>query len=122
MAGDVATFIEHAAAEPVRLLGWSQGAAIAQETALLRPDLVAAAALIATYGRQNIMDRILQDAWRALDAAVLRKEERYYEGAWSKREQQIEKARASLAGMVSDLVRVGAELPSAALAELPALT
>jgi pimeloyl-ACP methyl ester carboxylesterase len=66
---DVATFIEHAAAEPVRLLGWSQGAAIAQETALLRPDLVSAAALIATYGRQNIMDRILQDAWQALDAA-----------------------------------------------------
>jgi pimeloyl-ACP methyl ester carboxylesterase len=69
VAGNVATFIEHAAAEPVRLLGWSQGAAIAQETALLRPDLVAAAALIATYGRQNIMDRILQDAWQALDAA-----------------------------------------------------
>jgi pimeloyl-ACP methyl ester carboxylesterase len=69
VAGDVATFIEHATAEPVRLLGWSQGAAIAQETALLRPDLVASAALIATYGRQNIMDRILQGAWRALDAA-----------------------------------------------------
>jgi pimeloyl-ACP methyl ester carboxylesterase len=66
---DVATVIEHAAAEPVRLLGWSQGAAIAQETALLRPDLVTAAALIATYGRQNMMDRILQDAWQALDAA-----------------------------------------------------
>lgn len=66
---DVAAFIEHAAAGPVRLLGWSQGAAIAQETALLRPDLVTAAALIATYGRQNIMDRILQDAWQALDAA-----------------------------------------------------
>ena len=31
VVGDVATFIEHAAAEPVRLLGWSQGAAIAQE-------------------------------------------------------------------------------------------
>jgi pimeloyl-ACP methyl ester carboxylesterase len=66
---DVATFIEYAAAEPVRLLGWSQGAAIAQEVALLRPDLVTAAALIATYGRQNIMDRILQGAWQALDAA-----------------------------------------------------
>ena len=65
---DVAAFIEHAAAGPVRLLGWSQGAAIAQETALLRPDLVTSAALIATYGRQNVMDRILQDAWRALDA------------------------------------------------------
>jgi pimeloyl-ACP methyl ester carboxylesterase len=69
VVADVATFIEHAAAGPVRLLGWSQGAAIAQETALLRPDLVTSAALIATYGRQNIMDRILQDAWQALDAA-----------------------------------------------------
>ena len=66
---DVAAFIEYAAAEPVRLLGWSQGAAIAQETALLHPDLVAAAALIASYGRQNIMDRILREAWQALDAA-----------------------------------------------------
>jgi pimeloyl-ACP methyl ester carboxylesterase len=66
---DVATFVEYAVAGPVRLLGWSQGAAIAQETALMRPDLVAAAALIATYGRQNIMDRILRDAWQALDAA-----------------------------------------------------
>lgn len=61
-------------------------------------------------------------AERALDEQleVLRKEKRYYEGAWSKREQQIENARASLAGMVSDLVRVGAELPATALAELPA--
>ncbi|HEX6452165.1 MAG TPA: alpha/beta hydrolase [Trebonia sp.] len=66
---DVTTFIEYVTKGPVRLLGWSQGAAIAQETALLRPDLVTAAALIATYGRQNIMDRILQDAWQALDAA-----------------------------------------------------
>jgi hypothetical protein len=32
------TFIEHAAPEPVRLKGWTQGAVIAQETALLRPD------------------------------------------------------------------------------------
>jgi hypothetical protein len=35
------------------------------------------------------------------------------------REQQIEKTRANLAGMVADLVRIGAELPSATLAELP---
>lgn len=69
VARDVAAFIEHAGAAPARLLGWSQGAAIAQEMALLRPDLVSAAALIATYGRQNAMDRVLQDAWRALDAA-----------------------------------------------------
>lgn len=66
---DVATFVEHAGTEPIRLLGWSQGAAIAQEVALLRPDLVAGAALIAPYGRQNTIDRVLQQAWLALSAA-----------------------------------------------------
>jgi pimeloyl-ACP methyl ester carboxylesterase len=65
---DVATFIEQLDAGPVRLLGWSQGAAIAQEVALLRPDLVVCAALIASYGRQNSIDRVLQAAWAALDA------------------------------------------------------
>lgn len=61
-------------------------------------------------------------AERALDeqVEVLRREKRYYERAWAQREQQIEKTRANLAGMVADLVRIGAELPSTALAELPA--
>lgn len=40
VVGDVATF-----AELVRMLGWFQGTADAQEVALLQPDLVAAAAL-----------------------------------------------------------------------------
>jgi len=65
---DVAIFIEHLDTEPVRLFGWSQGAAIAQEVALLRPDLVACAALVAGYGRQNSIGRLLQDAWAVLDA------------------------------------------------------
>jgi pimeloyl-ACP methyl ester carboxylesterase len=65
---DVAAFVQHLDTEPVRLLGWSQGAAIAQEVALLRPDLVAGAALIAGYGRQNSVDRLVQDAWTILDA------------------------------------------------------
>jgi pimeloyl-ACP methyl ester carboxylesterase len=43
---DVITLVEHIGTGPVRLLGWSQGAAIAQEVALARPDLVVAAALI----------------------------------------------------------------------------
>lgn len=67
VVGDVATLVEHLGRGPVRLLGWSQGAAIAQEVALARPDLVAAAALIATYGRQNSFDRLVQQAWAALD-------------------------------------------------------
>jgi hypothetical protein len=62
-------------------------------------------------------------AERALDAQLetLRKEKRYYAQSWAQREQQIEKTRANLAGMVADLICVGAELPPAALAELPAV-
>lgn len=51
---------------------------------------------------------------------TLRKEKRYYGQSWAQREQQIGKTWANLVGMVADLVRVGAELPSTALAELPA--
>jgi hypothetical protein len=50
----------------------------------------------------------------------LRKEKRYYAQAWAQREQHIEKTRGNLTGMVGDLIRVGAELPTTALAELPA--
>lgn len=50
----------------VALVGWSQGAAIAQEVALAAEDMVGAAVLIATYGRQNAIDRVLQQAWAAL--------------------------------------------------------
>ena len=60
-------------------------------------------------------------AERALDAQleILRKEKRYYSQAWAQREQHIEKTRLNLTGMVADLVCVGAELSSTALAELP---
>ena len=66
---DVVEFLASLGSPPVRLLGWSQGAAIAQEVALAASELVACAALIATYGRQNHFDRILQDAWAELDRA-----------------------------------------------------
>jgi hypothetical protein len=61
-------------------------------------------------------------AERALDAQLetLRKEKRYYAQSWAQREQQIDKTRANLTGMVADLIRVGAELPSTAIAGLPA--
>lgn len=52
--------------DPVALVGWSQGAAIAQEVALAADGTVGAAVLIATYGRQNAIDRVLQQAWAAL--------------------------------------------------------
>jgi hypothetical protein len=60
-------------------------------------------------------------AERALDAQLetLRKEKRYYAQSWSQREQQIEKTRTNLTGMVADLILVGAELPSTAIAQLP---
>ncbi|WP_189667733.1 alpha/beta fold hydrolase [Promicromonospora soli] len=52
--------------EPVALVGWSQGAAIAQEVALAAPERVRVAALLATYGRQNEIDRVLQECWDIL--------------------------------------------------------
>lgn len=60
-------------------------------------------------------------AERALDAQLetLRKEKQYYARSWAQREQQIDKTRTNLTGMVADLILVGAELPATALAELP---
>jgi pimeloyl-ACP methyl ester carboxylesterase len=52
--------------EPVTLVGWSQGAALAQEVALASPERVRAAALLATYGRQNEIDKVLQESWDIL--------------------------------------------------------
>ena len=48
---------------PVALVGWSQGAAIAQKVALAAPEMVTCAALLATYGRQNEIDKTLQQSW-----------------------------------------------------------
>ena len=69
VARDVAALITHLAVGPALLVGWSQGAAIAQEVALRHPDQVAAAALIAGYARRNTFDLVLRDAWAALDEA-----------------------------------------------------
>jgi len=52
--------------EPVALVGWSQGAALAQEVALASPATVNCAALLATYGRQNEIDKTLQQSWDRL--------------------------------------------------------
>jgi pimeloyl-ACP methyl ester carboxylesterase len=49
--------------EPVALVGWSQGAAIAQEVALAAGERVRVAVLLATYGRQNEIDKVLQESW-----------------------------------------------------------
>lgn len=65
---DVGRFIAHLGA-PVHLIGWSQGAAIAQEVALTEPEAVDAVVLLAPYGRQNAFGHLLQEAWRQLDKA-----------------------------------------------------
>jgi len=52
--------------EPVALVGWSQGAALAQEVTLASGAAVGCAILLATYGRQNEIDRILQRCWDRL--------------------------------------------------------
>ncbi len=51
---------------PVALVGWSQGAAIAQEAARAADGRVRCAALLATYARQNEIDKILQRCWNLL--------------------------------------------------------
>lgn len=51
---------------PVALVGWSQGAAIAQEAALRAQGQVNCVALLATYGRQNELDKVLQESWQRL--------------------------------------------------------
>lgn len=57
----VTTFVERR--EAVALVGWSQGAVVAQEVALAASDRVRAAVLFAPYGRQNQIDVLLQEAW-----------------------------------------------------------
>lgn len=56
--------------EPVSLVGWSQGAAIAQEVALENEGRVQAAVLLATYGRQSEIDKLLQQSWRCWTSAT----------------------------------------------------
>lgn len=55
--------------DPVALVGWSQGAAIAQEVALVAGSQVSCTALLATYGRQNEVDRTMQQCWDLLAGA-----------------------------------------------------
>ncbi|HEY3733840.1 MAG TPA: DUF2130 domain-containing protein [Streptosporangiaceae bacterium] len=58
---------------------------------------------------------------RAIDTMMttLGKERRYYEQRWKEWERHIEAVAGSLYGIANDLVRLGAEVPSPLLAELP---
>ncbi|MFE7575965.1 alpha/beta fold hydrolase [Streptomyces sp. NPDC057521] len=53
LTADLAGLIEHLSAAPCHLVGTSLGALVAQELLLARPDLVAAAVLMATRGRDD---------------------------------------------------------------------
>ncbi len=66
MVGDTAALIEELVDGPVRIVGVSMGAYIAQELMLVRPDLVSQAVLMATRGRHDRARAFFADADRAL--------------------------------------------------------
>ena len=63
MAEDAAALIEHLGLGPCRVAGYSLGSLIAQELALARPDLVRAAVMMATMGRQDVFRKALTKSW-----------------------------------------------------------
>jgi pimeloyl-ACP methyl ester carboxylesterase len=63
MADDAAALIEHLGLGQCMVAGYSLGALIAQELALARPDLVRAALMMATMGRQDVFRRALTKSW-----------------------------------------------------------
>lgn len=69
MVGDVAALIEKIDAGPVRIVSVSMGAFLAQELMVSRPDLVSAAVLMATRGREDRTRAFGRDAERALLAS-----------------------------------------------------
>lgn len=66
MVADTAELIEWLGAGPVRIVGVSMGAFIAQELMLARPELVKQAALLATRGRHDRVRDFNRQAERAL--------------------------------------------------------
>ena len=63
MAEDAAALIEHLGIGPCRVAGYSLGSLITQELALARPDLVRAAVMMATMGRQDVFRKALTQSW-----------------------------------------------------------
>ncbi|ASR04136.1 MULTISPECIES: alpha/beta fold hydrolase [Gordonia] len=66
MVADTAALIEHLGRGPAIVVGTSLGARITQELALARPDVVKAAVLIATYGRNTPLQEAISAGERAL--------------------------------------------------------
>ena len=69
MVGDVAALIEKLDAAPVRIVAVSMGSSIAQELMVARPELVSAAVLMATRGREDRMRSFGRAAERELLAS-----------------------------------------------------
>lgn len=67
MAADAAGLIEALRIGPCRVAGLSLGAFITQELALRRPDLVRAAVMMGTLGRQPEHGRMLTASWVEFD-------------------------------------------------------
>jgi pimeloyl-ACP methyl ester carboxylesterase len=78
MARDVEGLIEQLGLGSCKVLGYSLGAFVTQELCLARPDLVRAAVLVATFGRQDAFRRALMKSWVELDEAGIELP-RYYE-------------------------------------------
>jgi pimeloyl-ACP methyl ester carboxylesterase len=72
LAADAAGLIEHLGLGPARVAGLSLGAFITQELALARPDLVRAAVMMGTLGRQDRLRRALTDSWVEFDRSGIR--------------------------------------------------
>jgi pimeloyl-ACP methyl ester carboxylesterase len=66
MVADTAALIESFGVGPAVVIGTSLGAKITQELALARPDVVKAAAMIATYGRNTPLQEAISEGERAL--------------------------------------------------------
>lgn len=69
MVGDTARLIEKIDAGPVRIVSVSMGSFLAQELMLARPDLVSAAVLMATRGREDRTRAFGREAERELQTA-----------------------------------------------------
>jgi pimeloyl-ACP methyl ester carboxylesterase len=67
MVADAAGLIEHLRLGPCRVAGLSLGAFITQELALARPDLVRAAVMMGTLGRQDAFRKAVTKSWVELD-------------------------------------------------------
>jgi pimeloyl-ACP methyl ester carboxylesterase len=66
MVGDVAALIERLDAGPVRIVSVSMGSFVAQELMVARPELVSAAVLMATRGREDRTRAFSREAEREL--------------------------------------------------------